>query len=323
MSLSLSPHSSNSHYEHLTISTLDANPHVVVVALNRPRKRNAINSKMWKEIGHAFRNIGSTGDGTRCVLLVGAGEGFCAGIDITDENFGFASMDTVMDSQDDDDDGESGVDVARKYMAFRPKILEMQSCLTAVEECHVPVVCAIHGVCIGAGIDLSSCADVRICSTNAKFSVREARIGLAADVGTLQRLPIICGGHGSRIRELCLTGEDFDAAEASRLGFVSRIISSNGNRDGDGEDYLKVGVKICQLIARNSPVAVHATKLSLNYSRDHTVKEGLEHIASHNAAALMTRDIGASFLAATTGKRKGGHEPAAADFHPLLPVAKL
>eukprot|EP01083_Nonionella_stella_P292535 994872_1 len=216
-------------------------------------------------------------------------------------------------------------------MAFRPKILEMQSCLTAVEECHVPVVCAIHGVCIGAGIDLSSCADVRICSTNAKFSVREARIGLAADVGTLQRLPIICGGHGSRIRELCLTGEDFDAAEASRLGFVSRIVSSNGEGNGNGngngnmtgDEYLKVGVKICQLIARNSPVAVHATKLSLNYSRDHTVKEGLEHIASHNAAALMTRDIEASFLAATTGKREGGRIPKAADFHPLLPVAKL
>eukprot|EP01083_Nonionella_stella_P069864 186510_1 len=312
LSLSLSPHSSNSHYEHLTISTLDANPHIVVVALDRPRKRNAITSKMWKEIGRAFRSIGSTGDGTRCVLLIGAGAGFCGGIDITDENFGFASMDT--EGQNDDDDGESEVDVARKYMAFRPKILEMQSCLTAVEECHVPVVCAIHGVCIGAGIDLSSCADVRICSKNAIFSVREARIGLAADVGTLQRLPIICGGHGSRIRELCLTGEDFDAAEAARLGFVSRIAPSNVNGDGneDGDDYLKVGVKICQLIARNSPVAVHATKLSLNYSRDHTVKEGLEHIASHNAAALMTRDIGASFLAATTGKRKGGHEPAAA-----------
>jgi len=252
---------------------------------------------MWRELGEVFRTLGSTGDGCRCILLIGEGRSFCAGIDISDENFGL--MNAV--------DNESGTDVARRYLSFRPKILEMQQCLTAIEECAVPVVAAIHGACIGGGIDVSCCADVRLCSPNAKFSVREAQLGLAADVGTLQRLPKICG-HGSRIRELCFTGENFGAGEAARLGFVSRVSATD-------EDLLPMAMGVCQLIARNSPIAVHGTKLSLNYSRDHTVKEGLEHIATHNAAALMTDDLVASFIASSSGK--------AAEFQPLLPQAKL
>ena len=163
---------------------------------------------MWREIGNAFRALGSTGDSCRCILLMGEGKSFCSGIDIADENFG------LMDANDD-----NGADVARRYLSFKPKILEMQACLTAIEECAVPVVAAIHGHCVGAGIDVSSCADIRVCTKSAFFSVREARLGLAADVGTLQRLPKICG-HGSRIRELCFTGEDFSAVEALRIGFV-------------------------------------------------------------------------------------------------------
>lgn len=254
---------------------------------------------MWREIGEAFRSLGSIGDGCRCILLVGVGKSFCAGIDVADENFG------LMSANDD----ESGSDVARRYISFRPKILEMQACLTAIEECSVPVVAAIHGACIGAGIDLSSCADIRICSPNSKFSVREAKLGLAADVGTLQRLPKICG-HSSRIRELCYTGEDFGAGEAARVGFVSRVSPTD-------EDLIEVSMGVARRIARNSPVAVQGTKLSLNFSRDHTVKEGLEHIAMHNSAALMTNDLLDSFMASSN---KNG---AAAEFPPLLPNSKL
>jgi len=271
----------------------------VVVELNRPRKRNAINAKMWREIGDAFHAIGSLGDGCRCVLLIGAGKSFCAGIDIADENFGLMNV----------NEDENGADVARRYISLRPKILEMQACLTAIEECAVPVVAAIHGACIGAGIDMSSCADIRICSPNSKFSVKEAKLGLAADVGTLQRLPKICG-HSSRIRELCYTGENFDSIEAARLGFVSRVSPSD-------QGLIDVAMDICQRIANNSPVAVQGTKLSINYSRDHTVKEGLEHIASHNAAALMTNDLLDSFMASSSGNGE------TAEFQLMLPHSKL
>ena len=145
--------------------------------------------QMWKEIGQAFRQLGAIGDSCRCILLRGNGKGFCGGIDITDEKF----FSGILSGDDDSSD------LARKSLAFRPQILEMQASFSAVEECHVPVVAAIHGACVGAGIDLVCCADVRVCSPNAKFSVREVRLGLAADVGTLQRLPKLVG-HSSRVR---------------------------------------------------------------------------------------------------------------------------
>ena len=155
-------------------------------------------TKMWKEIGQAFHQIGTTGDGCRCVLLIGKGKGFCGGIDVTDEKFLFGI-------NGDDDSTE---DVARKSIAFSPQILAMQAAFTKIESCPVPVVAAIHGACVGAGVDMSCCADVRVCSADAKFSIREVRLGLAADVGTLQRFPKIVG-FGSFVRELCLTGGKF------------------------------------------------------------------------------------------------------------------
>ena len=153
---------------------------------------------MWKEIGDAFASIGTTGDGCRCVLLIGSGKGFCGGIDVTDEKF-FAGIGSNGDGDSD------STDTARKSIAFLPQILQMQAAFTALEECPVPVVAAVHGACVGAGIDLVCCADVRVCSSDARFSIREVRLGLAADVGTLQRFPKLVG-FGSRVRELCLTG---------------------------------------------------------------------------------------------------------------------
>ncbi len=159
---------------------------------------------MWKEIGEAFHEVGSMGDGCRCVLLKGSGKGFCGGIDVTDQTF-FAG---ISPSEFNDNDDNSSRDAARKSLAFRSQILQMQDAFTALEECPVPVVVAIHGACIGAGVDLACCADIRLCSKNAVFGVREVRLGLAADVGTLQRFPKIVG-FSSRVRELCLTGGEF------------------------------------------------------------------------------------------------------------------
>jgi delta(3,5)-delta(2,4)-dienoyl-CoA isomerase len=262
--------------------------------------------KLWREIGDVFRTLGTLGekDSCRCILLIGNGKSFCAGIDIADPDFGLVDM---AENGNDDNESNNGIDVARKYFSFRPKILEMQQCLTAIEECAVPVVAAVHGSCIGGGIDLICCADIRLCTKTAKFSVREARLGLAADVGTLQRLPKIVG-HTSRVRELCYTAEDFDGIEACRIGLVSRLVEAEKN-------LIPLGLKICQKIAMNSPVAVQGTKLSLNYSRDHSVREGLEHIAMHNAVALMTDDLSASFVAFSHKM-----EP---EFQSMMPHAKL
>lgn len=153
-------------------------------------------------------------------------------------------------------------------------------------------------------------ADIRICSPNAIFSVREARLGLAADVGTLQRLPKVVG-HSSRVRELCFTGEDFDSSDAEKIGLVSCVAQSD-------ESLLDEGLAICKRIAANSPVAVASTKLSLNYSRNHTIADGLEHIATHNSAALITDDI-INSMSAASDDNDGG----ISRFKALLPMARL
>ena len=258
-------------------------PHIVVVTLNRIRKRNAINRIMWREIGEVFSTLGRIGDDCRAIILTGAGTmAFTSGIDISDPTL-------MMVSSDDPND-----DVARKGMAFLPKILDMQRCFTAIEECPVPVIAAIQGSCIGAGIDIASVCDIRLCTKTAQFSVREVKIGLAADVGTLQRLPKITG-NDSRVRELCFTGEMFSAQEALRIGFVSRICSNS-------DTIMVDAVKLARVIAANSPIAVMGTKRSLVYSRDHTVSEGLNHIATHNTCAIMTDDIPTAMMSSKQKK---------------------
>jgi enoyl-CoA hydratase/carnithine racemase len=271
--ISLHPHPLDKELEFLHVMIPEQHPHVTVVALGRPRKRNAINSKMWKEIGRIFSTMGRLGDGCRAVLLVGNGKAFCAGIDVTDPNFLPAATDG---------------DVARTGLAFLPKLLEMQDCFTALEECPVPVVAAIHGRCVGAGVDLICCADVRLCSDDAVFAVKEVALGLAADIGTLQRLPKITGNH-SAVRELCLTGRDFAASTAAEIGLVSRVVQRNR--------LLPIALNLCVDMARHSPVAVQGTKKALLYARDHTVADGLEQIASYNALALQGQDLDMAWTA--------------------------
>ena len=294
-------------YQHIVVSRPDDCPGVAVVSLNRPRKRNAINSKMWKEIGHVFSEVTYSSDDIRCIALVSNGNAFCAGIDLSDPLFGLMDAGSAdVDDENEENGNRISNDVARKAFRFRPQILEMQRAFTALEACPVPVVAIIQGFCIGGGVDLITAADVRICSPNAVFSVREARLGLAADVGTLQRLPKIVG-HSSRVRELVFTGEDFGSAEAARIGLVSRISTSN-------ESLVREGLDIARRIASNSPVAVRGSKLSLNYSRDHSVADGLEHIATHNAAALITDDLMNSFA---------GKDGDSTRFSPMGPSSRL
>ena len=290
-------------YQYLTIQKhLD---HAIIhVSLNRPEKRNALNVQMWREIGHFFTNL--VNPEYRCVLLTGNGKGFCAGIDVMDPKF--------QSTFSNDVDNDNKNDVARKFMSAKGMIRDMQDAFSALEDkCPIPVVVAIHGSCIGAGIDLACAADIRLCDENAFFSIMEVKIGLAADVGTLQRFPKIVG-NTSVARELCLTGRTFTANEALSIGFVSRICSSTGN------SLMDQAFSICKQIASNSPVAVAGTKKSLVFSRDHSVSEGLEHIAIHNSAALMTNDLMTAMQHNLYRKHELSTSPR---FDNLLPQSKL
>lgn len=269
----LQKHPISPEYEFLEILHCDSEG-VMLILLNRPRKRNAVHAKLWKEIGSVFRQLPCIAS-PRAIVLAGNGKDFCAGIDLLDPSLMMGAPNTS--------DG-SGNCVARIGLStILPKVQEMQECFTALEKCPIPVIAAVHGNCIGAGIDLIAAADVRWCAPETVFSVREVVIGLTADVGVLQRLPKIAGGNQSLVRELCLTGRNFDAKEAAALGLVSRITSS--------DNIVQEALQLARRIACLSPVAVQGTKKAILYARDHSVQDGLEQVAYFNSLALQGSDL--------------------------------
>jgi Delta3,5-Delta2,4-dienoyl-CoA isomerase len=142
----------------------------------------------------------------------------------------------------------------------------------------------MHGYTYGLGIDISTACDIRLCSEGTRFCVKEIDIGLAADVGTLSRLPKVMGGLTSWVKEVCLSAREFDAAEASRVGFVSKVLL-------DKEDLVNEGVRMASLIASKSPVAVQGTKNVLDATKGRTVEDNLTYTAVWNAAMLQSSDV--------------------------------
>lgn len=254
---------------------------VATVALNRPDKANAMSAVMWPELQACFEWLDDE-PSVRAVVLAGNGKHFCAGLDLDM----FASLTKESD------------DPARRAEHFRRNVLRMQDNLTALEKCRKPVLAAIHKTCIGGGVDLTCCADMRYATRDAFFSIREIDIGMVADVGTLQRLPkIIPDGVA---RELAYTGRNMGAEEAQQVGFVNRVFD-------DKDTMLNEVMQIAQAIASKSPLAVRGSKEMLLYARDHTVAQGLDHIATWNAGMLSSQDLQAG-LQAQMNKEKANYE---------------
>ncbi|KAJ3114903.1 hypothetical protein HK100_001523 [Physocladia obscura] len=209
---------------------------------------------MWRELRECFSTLTNVFPDARAVVVSGVGRGFTAGLDLSD-----AAL------------GASNGDPARAGFGFLDVVYSLQASLSAIETCRIPVIAAVHGPCIGAGIDLITACDVRYAAVNTVFSVKEVDVGLAADVGTLQRLPKVVG-NSSWVHEICLTARNFTAAEALEHQLVSKVV------DGSVEQVLEVAIKIASLIAEKSPVAVAGTKNVLKYSRDHSVEDGLKYV---------------------------------------------
>lgn len=239
--------------------------HVAEVYLNRPDKANSMSAAMWPELQQCFEWLDAE-PSVRAVVLAGNGRHFCAGIDL-------AMFATLQDQHPDP---------ARRAEQFRLNVLRMQDNLSAIEKCRKPVLAAIHFSCIGGGIDLVCCCDMRYATEDAYFSVREIDIGMTADVGTLQRLPkLIPDGVA---RELAYTGRNMDAEEAKEHGFVNRVYD---NRD----TMLREVRETARTIAAKAPLAVRGTKAMLLHSRDHRVGDGLDYIATWNAGMLSAVDL--------------------------------
>lgn len=251
-------------YETLAVA-LDG--HVATVRLHRPDKANAMNFAMWQEIRDAFGWVDATPE-ARVAILDGEGRHFTAGIDL--ELLAGLKPRVQTDCE------------GRTRENLRRLILDLQDTLTAIERCRKPVLAAIHGACVGGGIDLICCADMRYCAADASFAVKEIDVGMTADVGTLQRLPRLIGD--GIVRELAYTGRKVDAAEARSVGLVNRVFESR--------EALAAGVaEIAAAIAAKSPLAIRGTKEMILYARDHAVADGLNYIATWNAAMLMSADL--------------------------------
>ena len=245
--------------------SLDAG--VATIALNRPDKANAMSEPMWYEIEQAMEWLDSTPE-ARVGVITGKGKFFTAGIDLT-------LLMGLGAKIEDDCDG-------RRREKLRRLILKLQDTLSSIERCRKPVLAAIHGACIGGGIDLITACDMRYCSANAYFTVKEIDVGMIADVGTLQRLPHLVGD--GMARELAYTGRRVEGPEAQQMRLVNRCF--------DTPEALQAGVmEIARTIAAKSPLSIRGCKEMITYTRDHTVADSLNYIATWNAAMLMSKDL--------------------------------
>ncbi|GAA6064711.1 hypothetical protein JCM10212_001616, partial [Sporobolomyces blumeae] len=254
-------------------------PSVLLVELNRPPV-NAFNTQLWIDLASAFDHAATDPDVRAIVLSSKLEKGFTAGLDLTESNL-----------------NTKGTDPARTALLLKPYIALLQRSVSSIQNCDKPVIAATHGICLGAGIDLISACDVRYCSDKTVFSIKEVDIGLAADVGSLQRLPKTTG-NSSLLYELALTARNFGPSEAVQLGLVSKVVAQ-ATQPGRGarQDVLEEALRTAELIASKSPIATLSTKHLLNYSREHTVQEGLDYTTVWNMAMLQAEDIPQAFQA--------------------------
>ena len=263
---------------------IERSEHVVEVVLIGPGKGNAMGPDFWRELPKVFAEIDGD-ERVRCAIVRGEGGQFSYGLDLK----GMIS--------------ELGPLIMGESLALqRTKLLrligELQGAFEAVSRCRVPVIAAIEGWCIGGGVDLITACDVRLAAESARFSVREVKVAMVADLGSLQRLPRIVGdGHA---RELALTGKDIDAARALRIGLVNDVLHTP-------DALLDAARSMALEIAGNPPLVVSGIKAVMNDCAGKSVAEGLRHVALWNSAFLQSQDLGEAF-AAFAGKRPAKFE---------------
>ncbi len=255
---------------------------VAHVELARPDKFNAMDRAMFAAIGDTFRALGRD-PAVRAILLSGRGKHFTAGLDLEYAASQF----------------RPATDAGRAAEAKLRHIEWLQDCFSAVEQARPPVIAAVHGGCIGAGVDLASACDIRLASADAFFQIAEVDVAIAADLGTLQRLGYLI--PQGVLRELTYTGRRVDATEALRIGLLNGV-------EPDRDAAIAAGLTLARTIAAKSPLAVAGAKKNLNYSRGRPVEEGLRDVALWNAAALATADLGEA-VRARLGKTEASFPP--------------
>ena len=247
--------------------------HIAHVSLSRGKELNTMTKDFWTELPHLIDDISNDGD-ARVILLTAEGKHFCAGMDLANFSEGEIKKDRI------------DANLGRKNEATYRVTKDLQYTISCLEKARQPVIAAIHGACIGGGVDMISACDLRYATNDAFFCIQEINIGLAADVGTLQRLPHIM--PEGIVRELAFTGRRFSAKEAFEYGLINSIF--------DTQDQMIDHVKsVADEIASKSPLAISGIKEVMNYNRDHSIEESLNYVALWNSAMNYADDMTEAF----------------------------
>ena len=242
--------------------------HVATVSMARLDALNALSLDFASEIAQVFRDMADH-DGVRCIIFASKARIFCAGLDLKQAASGDHSsakgiLDTIKHSQ------------------------PLFDCCNAIEECPKPVIAAVHGKCIGGGLDMISACDIRLCTEDAVFCLKEANIGLVADMGVLQRLPMIVGQGFAR--QMAFTAANYGARDVEKMGLVNEVFADQAT--------LMIGAdKLATQIAANAPLALVCTKEVLNFSRYVNVYEGMTMAIQKNATLLFSDDLKEAMIA--------------------------
>ena len=239
---------------------------VVHVEMNKPDKANSMSPDFWEDLPKIAKALNADPE-VRAVVISGRGKHFTGGMDL-------ASFQDIL--------ALTKAEPARGAFALRNLILKLQDALSSLETLRVPVIAATHSTCLGAGVDLISACDIRIASLDTSFGIEEILVGMAADVGTLQRLPKVM--PLGIVRELAYTGRRFSAEEAKSWGLVNSV-------HADRETTVQAALSMAQDIASQSPVAIAGIRHAVTYARDHSVTDELDQIATWNSGMLRPDDL--------------------------------
>jgi len=259
------------------VLSIEQDEWVATVWLDRPEARNAMGVDLWRDLPVAMEAV-SRDQRVRAVVIAAKGPHFSVGLDLK----AMGNLLAGGGSSAEADGAAAPPSMAARARGARSEVLRLQDSITAVARCPKPVIAAVHGYCIGGGVDLIAACDIRLASADAVFSVREAKMAIVADLGSLQRLPgIISAGH---LAELAYTARDISAERAKEIGLVNDVAE-------DAEGVLKASRALAAEIAANSPVAVQGTKAVLAANDGRTVAEGLDYVATWNAGMLASDDL--------------------------------
>lgn len=235
-----------------SVLSIEKQGRVGIIWLDRESKYNALSTELWSAIPHGLAALCEDTE-IGAIVLAGRGKHFCAGIDLAEDGLSQLKKAKARSK------AEANIQQLSNTQKF-------QQAISSLAECELPVIGVVQGFCLGAGVDLVTACDIRIASACSVFSVRETRLGLVADVGTLQRLPkILSAGH---VAELAYTGKDIKADRAEKIGLVNDVYES-------AEASMAAGMALAQEIAGNSPMAVRGTKFILRQSENLTDEQSL------------------------------------------------